>query len=57
MDLTRFGLAQGTAYKLTKGRTTLVEMGTIGMLVDFFRQRLGRNIELTELMVYTPPSE
>lgn len=54
MDLTRYGLAQGTAYKLTRGRTSRVQLSVVAILLDFFNERITeRKIVLADILHYS----
>lgn len=44
MDLVRFGMAQGTAYNLSRNRIRRIDLDTLGLLCDFLSQKLNRQV-------------
>jgi hypothetical protein len=44
MDLIRHGMAQGTAYHLSRNKISRIDNKTLALLCDFFTKRLGRRV-------------
>jgi len=55
MDLTRYGLAQATAYRFARGEmATGIDFSVLAVLCAFFSERLGRPIGVGDILVYEP---
>lgn len=52
MDLTRYGLAQATAYRLARGEGDGIQFDTLAMICDFFSEKLGREITPNDVLRY-----
>lgn len=52
MDLTRYGLAQATAYRLARGEGDGIQFDTLAMICDFFSEKLGRDITPNDILTY-----
>lgn len=44
MDLVRHGMAQGTAYNLSRNKISRIDNKTLALLCDFFTTRLNRRV-------------
>ncbi len=52
MDLTRFGLAQMTAYKLAAGEGEGISYDVLIKVCDFLTEKLGRPIDPGDVLKY-----
>ena len=52
MDLTRHGIAQGTAYNLAQGRSKGIRFDVLEKVCSFFTQELGRPIGPGDILKY-----
>ncbi len=53
MDLTSFGIAQATAYRLAHGEGSAITFEVLRQLCDYFSERLGRPVGPGDILLYT----
>lgn len=52
MDLTRFGIAQATAYRLAHDEGRGITFEVLKRLCDYFTERLGRPVGPGDILTY-----
>lgn len=57
MDLIRYGLAHATAYRIARGEGDGIQFDTLAVLCDFFTEKLNRQINPGDILVYQREDE
>lgn len=56
MDMVRAGLSVGVAYRWARDEISRVDFDVVAMLCRLFSERLGRRVDVGDILAYQPDS-